>query len=270
MAIGTNAIPYELKADKEISANAKLIYLEISFCCKKFNVCNFSNNDFQKMLGISSNHTLISSLTSLQEKGWIEIEYSRKLGTTSERFIRLKKQQKNSQEVVQKMHQGSAKNALGVVQKMHQGSAKNAQPSSLFNKENKEINKENKEINKENKESGVVVYSSLSLTETELQKLFDEFWQIYPNEKKNLDEKSAFEKFIQIDLEKEYQYLMSFIQNLIDTNKSRYIPNLKSFFQKRPFTNHSQIDCLSDFKIDSILHPITQQQIDNLFEQLKL
>ena len=262
MAIGTNAIPYELKADKEISANAKLIYLEISFCCKKFNVCEFSNSDFQNMLGITK-PTLISSLLSLQEKGWIEIEYIRKLGTNQQRIIRLKEPPKSDEEVVKKFNQSSKEILPGVVKKFNQSSKEILPPSSLFNKENKEINKENKE-------SGVVVYSSLSLTETELQKLFNEFWQIYPNEKKNLDEKSAFEKFIQIDLEKEYQYLMSFIQNLIDTNKSRYIPNLKSFFQKQPFTNHSQIDCSSDFKIDSILHPITQQQIDNLFEQLKL
>ena len=260
MAIGTKYLPSKLRKDKTISDFSKLLFIDLSVLCLKEGFCWISDKALIDEYGVSK-MKIVRALRELKENNWIEIEHPSDRKLNGRRIIKISKKQGIKTDTLQD-NQG-IKTDTHKVSNMILSKVSNMIPNNLINIRDKE--KENEKDNKE-----CVVYSSLSLTETELQKLFNEFWQIYPNEKKNLDEKSAFEKFIQIDLEKEYQYLMSFIQNLIDTNKSKYIPNLKAFFQKQPFTNHSQIDCSSDFKIDSILHPITQQQIDNLFEQLKL
>ena len=80
----------------------------------------------------STRHTVISSLKSLVEKGLIEKE-EQTINGGKYCSYRAKNSTDESQEVVQKLHGGSAKIAQEVVQKLHGGSAKIAPNNILYN-----------------------------------------------------------------------------------------------------------------------------------------
>ena len=80
----------------------------------------------------STRHTVISSLKSLVEKGLIEKE-EQTINGVKYCSYRAKNSTDEAEEVVQKMHGGSAKIAQGVVQKLHGGSAKIAPNNILYN-----------------------------------------------------------------------------------------------------------------------------------------
>ena len=265
MMKGTNLIPSKLKADEKISPSAKLIYLEINFCCRKFKECTFSNNDFQEMLGMSKN-TILSSIKTLAEKGWINIDYSRKLEGQKSRVITITSGSKIELG-------GSAKIELGVVQNLNQGSAK-FEPPLISNTIKYTIrNKENiKENNKER--TDVVVFgndSSLStdFTEMETRKLFELFWNLFPDVKKDLNENQALELFSKLDLKSDFEELMSFIENYINEDKIRYIPKVKALLGESKF-KRKNIRLNADFNPENIIHPATLQEMDSLLADLKI
>ena len=80
----------------------------------------------------STRHTVISSLKSLVEKGLIEKE-EQTINGVKYCSYRVKNSTDEAQEVVQKLHGGSAKIAQEVVQKLHGGSAKIAPNNILYN-----------------------------------------------------------------------------------------------------------------------------------------
>ena len=80
----------------------------------------------------STRHTVISSLKSLVEKGLIEKE-EQTINGVKYCSYRVKNSTDEAQEVVQKLHGGSAKIAQEVVQKLHEGSAKTAPNNILYN-----------------------------------------------------------------------------------------------------------------------------------------
>ena len=80
----------------------------------------------------STRHTVISSLKSLVEKGLIDKE-EQTINGVKYCSYRVKNSTDEAQEVVQKLHGGSAKTAQGVVQKLHGGSAKIAPNNILYN-----------------------------------------------------------------------------------------------------------------------------------------
>ena len=80
----------------------------------------------------STRHTVISSLKSLVEKGLIEKE-AQTINGVKYCSYRAKTSTDEAQEVVQKLHGGSAKIAQEVVQKLHGGSAKIAPNNILYN-----------------------------------------------------------------------------------------------------------------------------------------
>ena len=80
----------------------------------------------------STRHTVISSLKSLVEKGLIEKE-EQTINGVKYCSYRVKNSTDEAQEVVQKLHEGSAKIAQEVVQKLHEGSAKTAPNNILYN-----------------------------------------------------------------------------------------------------------------------------------------
>ena len=80
----------------------------------------------------STRHTVISSLKSLVEKGLIEKE-EQTINGVKYCSYRAKNSNDKAQEVVQKLHEGSAKIAQEVVQKLHEGSAKIAPNNILYN-----------------------------------------------------------------------------------------------------------------------------------------
>ena len=80
----------------------------------------------------STRHTVISSLKSLVEKGLIEKE-EQTINGVKYCSYRAKTSTDEAQEVVQKLHGGSAKIAQEVVQKLHGGSAKIAPNNILYN-----------------------------------------------------------------------------------------------------------------------------------------
>ena len=80
----------------------------------------------------STRPTVISSLKSLVEKGLIEKE-EQTINGVKYCSYRVKNSTDEAQEVVQKLHGGSAKIAQEVVQKLHEGSAKIAPNNILYN-----------------------------------------------------------------------------------------------------------------------------------------
>ena len=80
----------------------------------------------------STRHTVISSLKSLVEKGLIEKE-EQTINGVKYCSYRAKIPTDEAEEVVQKLHGGSAKIAQEVVQKLHGGSAKIAPNNILYN-----------------------------------------------------------------------------------------------------------------------------------------
>ena len=80
----------------------------------------------------STRHTVISSLKSLVEKGLIEKE-EQTINGVKYCSYRVNNSTDEAQEVVQKLHGGSAKIAQEVVQKLHGGSAKIAPNNILYN-----------------------------------------------------------------------------------------------------------------------------------------
>lgn len=80
----------------------------------------------------ATRHTVISSLKSLVEKRLIEKE-EQTINGVKYCSYRAKTSTDEAQEVVQKLHGGSAKIAQGVVQKLHEGSAKIAPNNILYN-----------------------------------------------------------------------------------------------------------------------------------------
>lgn len=103
-------IPHNVLSDKELTANAKLIYGEISSLTRKDGYCTAHNQHFQEVLNVTQ-QTINNCLKQLEEKGLISCEITHiqdgKKGTW--RRIRIGGVQKSRGEGYKKVYRGGTK-----------------------------------------------------------------------------------------------------------------------------------------------------------------
>lgn len=75
-------IPAEVRYDKSLMANAKLLYGEITALCNQKGFCWASNKYFSELYGVSE-RSIIEWLNSLKNNGYILVNYTYKEGTKS-------------------------------------------------------------------------------------------------------------------------------------------------------------------------------------------
>ena len=119
-------------SDLKLKGNELLIYAIIFGFSQTTGQAFHGSLSYLESWTNSTRHTVISSLKSLVEKGLIEKE-EQTINGVKYCSYRAKTSTDEAQEVVQKLHGGSAKIAQEVVQKLHRGSAKIAPNNILYN-----------------------------------------------------------------------------------------------------------------------------------------
>ena len=81
-------IPAVVRYDKDLRANAKLMYGEITALSSKYGVCTASNNYFAKLYEVDAS-AISKWITQLKNKNYIEVEYRIEGKKTKQRIIRI-------------------------------------------------------------------------------------------------------------------------------------------------------------------------------------
>lgn len=150
-------IPADVRYDKKLTANAKLLYGEITALCNEKGFCWASNNYFAKLYNVKP-QAISRWIKSLEECKYIEIEYIYKGKEITQRKVSINNDtyQQINKGVSIKSEEGINKNVIGYQQN----------------------DKENNTINI--KDNNIYISD------------FDLFWNEYP---KKVDKKNCYEKF---------------------------------------------------------------------------
>ena len=108
-------IPAEVRYDKDLRPNEKLLYGEITALTKQTGECWASNNYFSELYNVKSNAIAVW-IRHLKEKGYIDIEYKYKGKEIQQRIIKIGGIQKDST-WYSKEYGGSNKKIVGGIQK---------------------------------------------------------------------------------------------------------------------------------------------------------
>lgn len=81
-------IPAVVRYDKDLRANAKLMYGEITALSSKYGVCTASNNYFAKLYEVDAS-AISKWITQLKNKNYIGVEYRIEGNETKQRIIRI-------------------------------------------------------------------------------------------------------------------------------------------------------------------------------------
>ena len=132
-------IPADVRYDKNLRANEKLLYGELTALTNKYGYCFASNNYFAELYGVTP-QAISRWINNLKKQGYITIEYTYKIGTKEidKRLIRL---------VSTKSSEVST-NDLGGYQQKVKGN--NTSINNTFNNTYKEIEKEKEKANTSN------------------------------------------------------------------------------------------------------------------------
>ena len=153
-------IPANVRYDKELTPNAKLLYGEITALCNEKGYCWATNSYFSELYGVSKK-SISKWINQLIDKGYVSTDLQYKEGTkeVSKRHLRI--------------IQG------GMEEKFHRGGRKVQDPiEEKFHTPMEEKFKDNN--------------TSFNTTNKNGQNEFDQFWSIYPRKVKK---KVAFDKF---------------------------------------------------------------------------
>ncbi|MBN1077734.1 helix-turn-helix domain-containing protein [Clostridium botulinum] len=83
-------IPANVRYDKDLTANAKLLYGEITALCNEKGYCWATNNYFADLYGVNKN-TISTWINNLVKKGYLISEFKYKLGTNEidKRYLKI-------------------------------------------------------------------------------------------------------------------------------------------------------------------------------------
>ena len=118
-------IPANVRYDKELSANAKLLYSELTCLSNKEGYCFASNNYFAKLYDVTPS-VISKRIKQLADKGYVFIKYEYKDNICIQRRIYIKqkplknntKTDEKDKGVLQNLQGGIAQNARGVLHRM--------------------------------------------------------------------------------------------------------------------------------------------------------
>lgn len=117
-------IPANVRYDKELSANAKLLYSELTCLANKEGFCFASNNYFAKLYAVTPS-VISKRIKQLADKSYIHIEYDYEDKICVRRRIYINKKDKKTENnqggVLQNLQGGIAQNARGVLQNLQGG-----------------------------------------------------------------------------------------------------------------------------------------------------
>lgn len=195
-------IPGNIRYDKTLCPNAKLLYGEITSLCNKEGYCWASNNYFAKLYNVSE-RSIKYWVKQLVDKKYV---YS-KIENENQRFLSLnpieEKIEKNFYPTEKKNSQGGRKifSRGGENFFTHNNKSNNKDKDiySLSSNESKEYislgqiqKKENLAVKNKTKKENKKAISSI---ENDLEKEFlDSFWSLYPKKEHKIDAKKAFFK----------------------------------------------------------------------------
>ena len=111
-------IPANVRYDKTITANAKLLYGEITALCNEKGFCWASNNYFAELYSVKP-QAISKWIKSLESAGYLDIEYTRKGKEITQRKVSIsvdRYQQKDNRVSIKK-EEGINKNVIGYQQK---------------------------------------------------------------------------------------------------------------------------------------------------------
>lgn len=186
-------IPANVRYDKSLPPNAKLLYGEITALCNKGGHCWASNAYFANLYGVSKK-SISTWISALVKGGYISAEIVHKGAAVenSERHIRIcvDGMEENvthgikSEGGMEEIMEGYTRKCKGGIEEKvtHNNTLNNTHNNTLNNK--KEIYKE-KATDKIPKKHKYGEYNNVLLTDEELEKLKDRFWD-WENKIENL------------------------------------------------------------------------------------
>lgn len=197
-------IPADVRYDKDLRANEKLLYGEITALTKKTGECWASNSYFSELYGVKPN-AIATWIRHLKNKGYIAVGYTYNGKEITKRLITIGGIQKDNTSYPNEYGGGIQKDNRGGIQKGEENN------TSITN--NTSINKR-----KYIKES------------------FETLWKLYPNKKGKLEAYKKFEKAIkegvavetiQEGIEKYNAYIQA------ERIKPQYIKHGSTWFNQR-------------------------------------
>lgn len=183
-------IPADVRYDKDLRANEKLLYGEITSLAKKTGECWASNKYFSELYGVKPN-AIATWIRHLKNKGYIAVGYTYNGKEIDKRIITIGGIQKDNTSYPKRYGGGIQKDNRGGIQKGEENNIKSINNTSINNK---------RKYIKEN---------------------FEMLWQMYPNKK---GKKVAYEKFKKaVDKGVEIETIKKGIENYIAFIKAEHI-----------------------------------------------
>lgn len=204
-------IPASVRYDKDLSANAKLLYGEITALCNKEGYCWATNNYFAKLYNVSA-RSIQTWLKQLIDKGYIKSKSVINKNIESERrYLYI-----------------CDNNFADTTKKTSYPHEENFTPSheENFAHNNTSMNNTNNNISSSN-DKGTKEAKKVKKNSTQDEELFNKFWAEYPKKRDKQSSKKAFTKLnVDVKLFDKMMASLSQFKNSYDwqKNNGQYIP----------------------------------------------
>lgn len=210
-------IPANVRYDKNLNPNSKLLYGEITALCNEKGYCWASNKYFAELYEVSE--TSISLwIKKLVDNGYIdskiEDNFDRKLYIAS---------QKNLKGVLRKVKGGIKKTERGVLRKV----------------------KDNNTYNIKNNNT----YNITSSNEEEKDNNFNSFWKEYP--KRRVDKPKCKDKFLKLDIETQKKIIQDIKDRKVKDykwikNQGQFIPMTSTYLNNKKWEDDYEENCIEN------------------------